>query len=279
MLDMEAVLWYFITIGIPIIGSIILFWVGVWVGCCWNRRRTRKREKRLDAEMGRDLLRAEVETKPTTPYTPPTSDDMTDVTETAPMLPPSTPTTPVPMGSSHTSTHQFGKELHGDLRGGLEMPTPRVPRMALAPSPLGALAHSPSPPPVRTPSLPPGPNEDVTRAINALAEALRQQTVDRPGTPTAGSVREGREGREGRDGATYYRETDAARLDTRLEPLPPLYQSEWRSDTSSTHSVSRTSSERERRERRLVPGGPRRLPRSDAKALLRAASTRSANSV
>lgn len=265
--DMALVLWWFVTVGIPVIGAIILFWVGVWVGCCWNRRRMRKREMKRDAEMGRDLLRAEVETKPTTPYTLPTLDDMTDVTETAPMLPPSTPAAPVPARRSLTPTHRSSKDLPRDWRGSLEMPTPKT--SVSGPSPLGGLAHSPSPPPVRGPSLPPGTNEDVTRAINALAEALRQQSIDRPETPT--SVR----------GHDSYHEMDAARLevarhDGRFDPLPPRYQSEWRSDTSSTHSVSRKSSERERR---TAPVGPRRLPRLDAKALLRAASTRSANSV
>lgn len=300
MADLSGILYWFVTVGVPVIGAIVLFWIGVWVGCCWSRRRARKHARKRDAEMGRDMLNAEVESKSMTPYTLPGSDDMADVAETAPMLPPAPPTVPAPAHRSLTPMHRSSKDLRAskelwaaqkqapahhslapahhsskdlrasrelwasqqrqvsqELRASLEMPTPRATGQRQSnPSPLGAPPANvgPSPPPrgEHSPApVPPGAatNDEVTRAINALAEALRQQS-DRPETPTGPEER-----------VVSYHETDAARF----EPLPPLYQSEWRgSDDGSTRSVSRPSSEHER----VAPLGPR-LPRRDTKAGLR----------
>lgn len=254
--------WYFVLIVLPIIGGGALFFsLGAWWGLRRGRRRERERWEKQETERRLDIIPdvGPVEHKITpevvsqvTPYTPSTRDDH----ESAPMLP-----------AARNPDHRSSMELHDSVDGttpgspakGDALLGPSRPSL-YAPEPSTLLTRSkvtPAPDPSARPlssTAAPGSssaagaaqNEDVARAINALAEALREQRTERPGTPSS-SCNE----------VVSYRETDAARLHSPFDPLPPEYQTAWRgSDAASVHSTHDRP--------RAAPVGPRRPARGDS---------------
>lgn len=250
---------------LPIVTMMVGFGVGFWSGRRWERTRSAQSSEATNAERSVAVIPVQSSRFPATPTTsfksapestgtpylptpvtpyPVLRDDAFESTLTAPST---TGRLVHPSGVILKGTHDMSSEMPTTTPiskpAAPPLPPPKPKRLLQhpMPSPLSQVTTAPLSRPSPSPHSPPSSStqpeatpatlpavtasDDVTRAINALAEALGQQSLDRPayGAPISNL--------ENSADRMVHREMDAVGSD----PLPPLYQSEWGGARSVTY--------------------------------------------